>query len=191
MSNSSPGPPCPCPLGEDLGNQLAIQALERQFPPEGLLAARPGSIPRLDPGAAESPVVQHPQLEKPGDGAFDQLGGVSRGRQVAADLVNRAGPKLQEAGRGVEDYVRVLDGGMALETPPSRLEPLRSAAPWHAGLFGLFDPFDGQGDLGHLAPDLLLDLGRDVRVALEELLGGLAALAQAGLAEGEPGAGLG
>src|SRR6188472_2554580 len=57
-------------------------------------------------------------------------------------------------------------------------------------LFGFFDAFDGDGRLGDLAADARLDVGGDLRARLEELLGSLASLTQARLAEVEPGTGL-
>jgi hypothetical protein len=54
---------------------------------------------------------------------------------------------------------------------------------------GLFDALDRDLDFVDPAADPAIDLSRDLRVGLEELLGRLAALAEAGLVEGEPGAG--
>src|SRR3954471_21446940 len=50
----------------------------------------------------------------------------------------------------------------------------------------LFDALDRQRHLGDLAADAAVDLRGDVRCALEELLRGLAALAEARLLVGEP-----
>ena len=52
-------------------------------------------------------------------------------------------------------------------------------------------PSTGIGDVVDLGPDQAVDLVGDGRVGLEEVLGRLATLAEPGLAEGEPGAGLG
>src|SRR3990172_1588821 len=64
-------------------------------------------------------------------------------------------------------------------------------ARWGGGSFRLGDAFHGDDRLGHSRPDSPLDLRGDGRVAAQELLGGLAALAEARLIESEPGACLG
>src|SRR4051794_10849529 len=56
---------------------------------------------------------------------------------------------------------------------------------------GLGDALDRDRHVGDLGPDQTVDLGRDRRVRLEELLRRLATLTEPGLPEGEPGAGLG
>src|SRR4029079_2497302 len=82
---------------------------------------------------------------------------------------------------------------------PSERTPVRergsgadnaASGPHQRGLLGFFDAFDRNGSIsaGDLRADARFDLGGDRRVVLEELLGGLATLAEAGLREGEPGA---
>src|SRR5918992_3505400 len=55
-------------------------------------------------------------------------------------------------------------------------------------LLGLADALHADLDRGDPGPDLVLDLGRDLRVGLEEVARVLAPLPQAGLALVEPGA---
>src|SRR5262245_26364736 len=57
-------------------------------------------------------------------------------------------------------------------------------------LLGFADPLHADVDGGHLGPDLVLDLLRDLAVGLQEVARVLAALAKASVAVVEPGAGL-
>ncbi len=155
-----------------------VDALGLELGADRSFAARAGAISRLDPGAAEGLVVEDAELEEAGRRSIDELRAIAGLGQATTDLGDRARACFEEARGGLEDDLRVVDGG---PFGPSFGVASRAAAGHRRvpALLGLFDPLDRDRDRGHLGPDLLLDLRRDRRVRLQELLRGLAALAEA------------
>ena len=82
--------------------------LERPF------AARPRPVARLDPGARERLVIEHPEVTQAGDRAVDELGPVAGTRQPPAHLGDRPRSALQEARCRFQDDIRILDRGTPL-----------------------------------------------------------------------------
>jgi hypothetical protein len=96
-------------LPEDQIDRGAVDALETQLLADRPLTSRPGAVARLDPGTCERLVVEHTELEHPGDGTFDQIGAIARPSESPANFRNRSSAWLEETRRCLKDHVRILD----------------------------------------------------------------------------------
>jgi hypothetical protein len=101
---------------EELVDNRPIDAFQRQLPAQGDLAAWPGTVARLHPGAAERRVVEDAQLAEPGDRAFNEVRAIAGPPEPAADLRDGPRPSLEEPGGGIQDGRGVVDRG-PLATP--------------------------------------------------------------------------
>ena len=171
-----------------------VDALEPQLLAERPLAPRPGPVARLDPGPGERLVVEHPELgqprrSRPRRGRPGSRAVVRRRRTSATDRDrasrNRAAASRTTAGSSTaaRRSARSARRSAAFRhrRRPTRCDVARAtagSAAWR--LLGLFDALDRERDLVDLAADPAVDLRGDVRAGLEEVLGGLAALARAG-----------
>jgi hypothetical protein len=186
------GTGCGClPLRQDRGDRLIRQALATELLAQSPRAARPGSIPTLDPGARKGLVVEVTQLREPLDGLVAQRTLVASSDEMPARLLDGAGAPSQVRGCCLHDRVRVGHGGTLRAPRRGRLAATGRCARGSAHLLRLFDALHGHVDLGDLGPDLRLKLLGDVLVRAQEILGLLPPLAQACLPVGEPGTRLG
>jgi hypothetical protein len=101
---------------EELVDNGPIDAFQRELPAQGDLAAWPGTVARLHPGAAERRVVEDPQLAEPRDRAFDEVRAIAGPPEPTADLGDGARPSLEKPGGGLQDGGGVVDRG-PLATP--------------------------------------------------------------------------
>src|SRR6202011_3973824 len=74
-----------------------IDALDLELAPERPLAARAGSIPRLDPRLRERRVVEDPEPEELLDRPLDELRSIAGLREAPPHLGDRALAYLKEA----------------------------------------------------------------------------------------------
>ena len=111
------------PFGEDKVDRCPVHTLEPELGANGALAARSGSIPRLDPGAGEGFVIEHPEVEHPFDRAVDEIRAIARAGQAPADLMDRARSNLEKSRGGLEHDGRIVDRG-----PPFACLRRRAAA---------------------------------------------------------------
>lgn len=117
------------------GNRLlrrhAINALPRKLEPQSALAARPRAIPRFDPRSREGLVVEHPEVDKPGDGTLDQLVAVADAAQPSPNLADRSLAGLEEPQRRLEHDRRIVHRAEPLAllveplAPPSSIRHYR------------------------------------------------------------------
>jgi hypothetical protein len=89
-----------------------IDALDLELAPERPLAARAGSIPRLDPRLRECDVVEDAEPKELLDCALDELGAIAGLREPPPHLGDRPLPHLEEAERRCQHDLRIVDLGV-------------------------------------------------------------------------------
>ena len=87
----------------------AVDALHAKLLADRPLPARSCPVARLYPGPGECLVVEDPELQQPVDGTVHEVRPVARAAEPASDLGHRALARLEEARRGIEDDLRIVD----------------------------------------------------------------------------------
>ena len=89
-----------------------VDALDLELAPEGSLASRAGSVPRLNPRLRERRIVEYAKPEQLLNRALDKLGSIAGLRQAPPHLGNGSLAHLEEAQRRRQDDLGIVDLGM-------------------------------------------------------------------------------